>query len=117
MSSIANTDDDIIDLQLLNSSELPIISPSLPEALGHLDNLITFFQSISISTLVLSSISDLLYNMSQEQERLKHYQRTKMIQTSLKNFWSSGLANQFSMCIIFSVGRISVRSGLHICPV
>ena len=54
MSSIANTDDDIINPQPLNSSELPIISPSLPEALGHLDSLTTFFQSMSISTLVFS---------------------------------------------------------------
>ena len=51
MSSTANTD---VDPQPLDSSELPIISPSLPEALGHLDNLTTFFQSMSISTLVFS---------------------------------------------------------------
>ena len=52
-----STDDDIIDPQLLDSSELPIISPDIPtlsEALSHLDNLTTFFQSMSISTLVFS---------------------------------------------------------------
>ena len=54
MSSTANTDDDIIDPQPLDSSELPIISPSFPEALGHLDSLTTFFQSMSISTPVFS---------------------------------------------------------------
>ena len=55
MSSTANTD---ADPQLLDSSELPIIStyiPTLPEALIHLDNLTTFSQSMSISTLVFSS--------------------------------------------------------------
>ena len=45
MSSTANTDDDIID---------QIVQNYLPEALGHLDSLTTFFQSMSISTLVFS---------------------------------------------------------------
>ena len=95
MSSTANTDDDIIDPQLLDSSELPIIFPyipTLPEAL----NLTPFFQSMSISTLdflIIFLTSDLLHTMSQAPVGLKHHQRTKKIQTSLKDFWSSGLAN------------------------
>ena len=77
--------------EILDSSELPIIFPyipTVPEALNN--NLTTFFQSMSISTLVFlitPPTSDLLHTMSQAQEGLKHHQRTKKIQTSLKGFW------------------------------
>ena len=94
MSSTANTD---VDPQPLDSSELPIIStyiPTLPEALIHLDNLTTFSQRVCLSLLLFFlPISDLLHTMSQAQEGLKHHQCTKKIQTSLKDSWSSGIAN------------------------